>query len=265
MAQLAGFKETGMRKIADRMGYSGPMTGFTEYLNANPDKQQMMNSYVNKAMLMASGGYVRKFQEGGFNLPPGFDEQTYLAANPDVLAAVGRNEFTSAADHFQQFGGGENRFGSVGVPQQFLQPADQGGTTTTNIPGVRADQGISAGAARSYIAANPDLVQDALSQGIDVRPGAAPQSSQQIVDYALQHYLSTGFKEGRPLDIGAAPQPVFDARDTVPTTPEAGTTAPDPDPAPTAGTGSGTDVYTFKIMKTASATFSVYANFSNFA
>ena len=35
--------------------------------------------------------------------------------------------------------------------------------------------------------------------------------------------------------------------------------------APAAGTGSGTDVYTFNIMKTASATFSVYANFSNFA
>ena len=35
--------------------------------------------------------------------------------------------------------------------------------------------------------------------------------------------------------------------------------------APSAGTGSGTDVYTFNIMKTANATFSVYANFSNFA
>jgi hypothetical protein len=35
--------------------------------------------------------------------------------------------------------------------------------------------------------------------------------------------------------------------------------------APSAGTGSGTDAYTFNIMKTADATFSVYANFSNFA
>tara|TARA_Y100000593_G_scaffold89464_1_gene173746 strand:+ start:60 stop:1895 length:1836 start_codon:yes stop_codon:yes gene_type:complete len=35
--------------------------------------------------------------------------------------------------------------------------------------------------------------------------------------------------------------------------------------APTAGTGSGTDVYTFNIMKTADATFTVFANFSNFA
>ena len=35
--------------------------------------------------------------------------------------------------------------------------------------------------------------------------------------------------------------------------------------APTAGTGSGVDVYTFNIMKTADATFTVFANFSNFA
>ena len=35
--------------------------------------------------------------------------------------------------------------------------------------------------------------------------------------------------------------------------------------APTAGTASGVDVYTFNIMKTADATFTVFANFSNFA
>ena len=35
--------------------------------------------------------------------------------------------------------------------------------------------------------------------------------------------------------------------------------------APSAGTGSGTDVYTFNIMKTADATFTVFATFSNFA
>ena len=35
--------------------------------------------------------------------------------------------------------------------------------------------------------------------------------------------------------------------------------------APTAGTGSGTDVYTFNILKTADATFTVFATFSNFA
>ena len=35
--------------------------------------------------------------------------------------------------------------------------------------------------------------------------------------------------------------------------------------APSAATGSGTDVYTFNIMKTADATFTVFATFSNFA
>ena len=35
--------------------------------------------------------------------------------------------------------------------------------------------------------------------------------------------------------------------------------------APTAGTGSGYDVYTFNILKTANATFKVFATFSNFA
>ena len=35
--------------------------------------------------------------------------------------------------------------------------------------------------------------------------------------------------------------------------------------APSAGTGSGVDVYTFNIMKTGDATFTVFATFSNFA
>ena len=35
--------------------------------------------------------------------------------------------------------------------------------------------------------------------------------------------------------------------------------------APSAGTASGTDVYTFNIMKTGDATFTVFANFANFA
>ena len=35
--------------------------------------------------------------------------------------------------------------------------------------------------------------------------------------------------------------------------------------APSAGGGSGTDVYTFTILKTANATFSVFANQTNFA
>jgi hypothetical protein len=35
--------------------------------------------------------------------------------------------------------------------------------------------------------------------------------------------------------------------------------------APSAGGASGTDIYTFTILKTANATFSVFANVANFA
>jgi hypothetical protein len=81
----------------------------------------------------------------GFNLPKGFDESAYLAANPDVAAAtrpqtfnpnapatsfdsnfylqsnpdvaeaVARGDFASAADHFARYGINENR--AVAAPQ----------------------------------------------------------------------------------------------------------------------------------------------------
>ena len=186
MAQLAGFKETGMRKIADRMGYSGPMTGFTEYLNANPDKQQMMNSYVNKAMLMASGGYVRKFQEGGFNLPEGFNTQEYLSANPDVLQAISQGQFSNAEDHYRKFGGGEQRL--TQLPQGF-DPYQ-------------------------YALANPDV-----SALVPINTETGGRSSAKLAEEGLKHFREFGFKEDRPFDIGGPTRtfvpPPSDARDDV--------------------------------------------------
>lgn len=40
-----------------------------------------------------------------------FDEQTYLARNPDVAAAVGAGRFASGLDHFMKFGRHEHRPG----------------------------------------------------------------------------------------------------------------------------------------------------------
>jgi len=204
MAQLAGFKESGMRKIADRMGYTGPMTGFTEYLNANPDKQQMMNSYVNKAMLMASGGYVRKFQEGGFNLPEGFDTQEYLTANPDVLQAISQGQFASAEDHYRKFGGGEQRL--TQLPQGF-DPYQ-------------------------YALANPDVRDQ-----VPINPETGGRSSAKLAEEGLKHFREFGFKEERDLGTGVTQTfvpPPSDARDTVTTTPDAGDTTTQPPPTDTA-------------------------------
>jgi len=60
-----GFKPQGLQKIANSMGYTGSLEGFDSYLQQNPDKQNMMNMYNQRAMQMAQGGAVRRMREGG--------------------------------------------------------------------------------------------------------------------------------------------------------------------------------------------------------
>jgi len=65
MAMFKGFKPQGLQKIANSMGYTGSLEGFDSYLQQNPDKQNMMNMYNQRAMQMAQGGAVRRMQVGG--------------------------------------------------------------------------------------------------------------------------------------------------------------------------------------------------------
>ena len=65
MAMFKAFKPSGMEKIARAMGYSGNMQGFQDYLAQDPMRQQQMQGYQQKAMQMAKGGVVQKFQVGG--------------------------------------------------------------------------------------------------------------------------------------------------------------------------------------------------------
>jgi hypothetical protein len=67
MAMFTGFKPQGLQKIASKMGYSGRMEEFDQYLQQNPDKQREMIVYQGKAQEMARGGVVRKMAVGGFN------------------------------------------------------------------------------------------------------------------------------------------------------------------------------------------------------
>jgi hypothetical protein len=62
---FGGFKPDAMKRIANNLGYQGDMSGFNNFLNSNPDKKQKMDMYNQKAMQMAQGGTVQKFQEGG--------------------------------------------------------------------------------------------------------------------------------------------------------------------------------------------------------
>ena len=65
MAMFKAFKPSGMEKIARSMGYQGGMDKFQDFLATDPARQQQMNMYTNKAMQMAKGGMVKKFQTGG--------------------------------------------------------------------------------------------------------------------------------------------------------------------------------------------------------
>jgi hypothetical protein len=64
MAMFKGFKPQGMQKIANRLGYSGDMVNFDNYLEQNPEKQRQMIVYEDAARKMAEGGYV-SMQTGG--------------------------------------------------------------------------------------------------------------------------------------------------------------------------------------------------------
>jgi len=74
MAMFKGFKPQGLQKIANSMGYTGSLEGFSSYLQQNPDKQNMMNMYNQRAMQMAQGGAVRRMQVGGLPKAPRQDE-----------------------------------------------------------------------------------------------------------------------------------------------------------------------------------------------
>jgi len=65
MAMFRGFKPQGLQKIAGRLGYTGSMENFDNYLEQNPEKKRQMIVYEEAAKQMAKGGVVRKMQVGG--------------------------------------------------------------------------------------------------------------------------------------------------------------------------------------------------------
>ena len=63
--QFQGFKPSGMEKIANAMGFQGNIKDFQQFLQDNPDRQAEMMRYQDVAKKMASGGYIKRYQEGG--------------------------------------------------------------------------------------------------------------------------------------------------------------------------------------------------------
>ena len=83
---FGGFKPDALQRIAGSLGYSGDMAGFDQYLQQNPDKQQRMDYYNNRAMQMAAGGYVKKMATGGSIDTLGFGIPTvYQPTDKDAM------------------------------------------------------------------------------------------------------------------------------------------------------------------------------------
>lgn len=61
------------------------------------------------AIAAAIAGFCERALTGPAAEQPGFDERFYLAANPDVAAAVARGVFGSGAEHFARHGRQEHR------------------------------------------------------------------------------------------------------------------------------------------------------------
>jgi len=118
MAMFKAFKPSGMEKIARAMGYSGNMQGFQDYLAQDPMRQQQMQGYQQKAMMMAKGGVVR-MQTGGIMQAPGSVQQTELArGNPDEVFVNPNRQFAPGFND-PDTGGAPTRVqegGSVGAP-----------------------------------------------------------------------------------------------------------------------------------------------------
>ena len=66
MMQFQGFKPEAQKRIAGKLGYTGDMSDFGEYLEQNPDAKQQMDTYTKQAVDMMNGGVVRRnYAHGG--------------------------------------------------------------------------------------------------------------------------------------------------------------------------------------------------------
>jgi len=66
MMQFQGFKPDAQKRIAGKLGYTGDMSDFDNFLEQNPDAKQKMGMYNQQAVKMMQGGMVRRnFAEGG--------------------------------------------------------------------------------------------------------------------------------------------------------------------------------------------------------
>jgi len=131
MAMFKGFKPQGLQKIANSMGYTGSLEGFDSYLQQNPDKQNMMNMYNQRAMQMAQGGAVRKMAVGGVNQAGQF-QSAMPTGNPADMEQFPTAELPplKAVNPYQGPPKGSGKIGYAGLPPNGIAKPEVGGNMT---------------------------------------------------------------------------------------------------------------------------------------
>jgi len=255
--QFKGFKPEAMKKIQGALGFQGYAEDFDKYLEDNPDKKAIMDSYNKKAVQMMQGGYVKGYANGGavdytLKMPP----RQPITKNPNIEAGFYDSEEYKKiptfgtqdmrySNYFGQQGSGSigsatdsayeaylKRTGNTGYLQggdQFKQaeggleamPVQQDPraiNTSTNTPTSTGTNAETIGQAITNRAYDPRL-----PQGAEVQPVGTVATADQFVD------PSSGQVSGDftiPIDTaatGTAQMPVS----TAATTMDATTTAAD--------------------------------------
>jgi len=201
MAMFKGFKPQAIQKIANSMGYQGPMQDFDSYLEQNPDKKREMVVYEEAAKQMARGGVVKMLQggdirngreyvsiEGPGAFGTGFfrnPNQGALFTNPVSSEPTFRQpgdmgRYVADNDPGQKYAGFSSMAdyqASLNKPAPITQQASPKPLTQQYIP----QQNIPAGSSIGDVSAQKALAP-ALPTGTTTVPVATQVSQEQLVD-----------------------------------------------------------------------------------
>lgn len=109
---------------------------------------------------------------------PGWRETTYLAANPDVAAAVKAGQWRSGYDHYRLFGRAEGRPGAPGSPKTAAVPSPPPPAPPPNpAPNSLPIATQPAPAAPMVAAAPPPPASASPDVALDAKPTVAPPSA----------------------------------------------------------------------------------------
>ena len=172
---VSGFKPNAMQRVAGSLGYTGDITGFNNYLAANPAAKQKYDSYMQAAQQMANGGYVRKYQEGGdVQKDPRVLSQQYIpqqnfpagATLPQVQATIAKTPGLPTGATVVPVGtaveAGQLVSPTSGqVSGQFALPTAQAATTAAAMPQAAPAAKVSTIESTGAVSATVDALQAA--------------------------------------------------------------------------------------------------------